>query len=79
MVFLTDMQADETDIETMRTTLKAMCSQGGLMILRFYETNNFNKEAKSRDQIEEAFEVIKSAIAVYPSKRIPIIQEEFAF
>ena len=48
------------------------------MIIRYRETFDYKFRHKNRDQIVKAFERVKSAIALYPSKHIPIIQEEFA-
>ena len=48
------------------------------MIIRYREIHNYASSYKNRDQIIKAFQRIQSTIALYPSKHIPIIQEELA-
>ena len=62
----------------MQETIRELCHQGGIMIIRYCETSNYTSKHKNRDQIYKAFQRIKSTIAIYPSKNIPIIQEELA-
>ena len=75
---MTDEQPDRDTITTMEKNIGEMCAQGGLMIIRYRETFDYEFRHKSRDQIVKAFERVKSTISLYPSKNIPIIQEEFA-
>lgn len=48
------------------------------MIIRYRETYDADFWHKGRDQIAKAFDRVKSCIAQYPCRNIPIIQEEFA-
>ena len=48
------------------------------MVLRHEEGNELGMHSFA-DQLELAFKRVKSVIQSYPSKRIPIIQEEIRF
>lgn len=73
IVYVTDEQPDRDTINTLKQTIREVCAQGGLLVLRYRETFNYAGKSKQRDLIEKALQRIKSTIALYPSKHIPII------
>ena len=78
IVYVTDETPERDTLNSMRETIRKVCSRGGLMIIRYRETFNYVSKARNRDLIIKALQRIKSMVAVYPSKNIPIIQEQLA-
>ena len=76
VVYFTDETPERDTIANIRKTIKSECMQGGLMIVRFMESENQNK--RSSDVMIRALQRVKSMISLYPSKNMPIIQEKFA-
>ena len=72
-------------LKKMKATIRKYFAEGGILIIRYtefefdYNTDQDLLSTLSKDKLSEAFERIKSCIATYPSKQIPIIQEGFLF
>jgi len=77
IVYVTDDEEPRYGmIEQIKEEIKKLCSQGGLMIIRYNATTRKDQaQLKNRDLMTKAMQRIKSMIAHYPSKNIPIIQE----
>ena len=82
VIFVTDEQPDPDQLEEMKKKIGQMCEQGGLMLIRYQEqailsiVTDHEPLDRGNDRISKAFELIKSTIALYPSRTLPIIQEE---
>lgn len=76
VVYVTEDPPDNRTIERIKMSIRNSFPEGGLMVVK-YQGKSDSEERRLKDQFQDAFFRIKQAIALYPSKKIPIIQEKF--
>ena len=74
IVCMTNSNADKENIKEVKELVGAT-REGCFMIVRYKLESEFG----ATDHMDTAFERIQNAIKLYPSKIVPIIQEELDF
>ena len=77
IVCMTSESIDSENVDIIKSLI-SMTNEGGIYIMRYNEAD-VEDEQHFDSKIEQTIKTVKSAIDLYPSKNVPIIQEELDF
>ena len=78
IICMMNSEGDKDNIKDVKELI-SKTNEGGFMIVRCRMAEMAENDVGHKDQMDIALEKIRNAIKLYPSKVVPIIQEELDF